>query len=91
MDLLFSRYASPFSLLDGVIYMRRFSSFIDEMIESENEKILWDFYLHRVFDKSFAQFKRSFETHAVPPSEERIEATVTESKSMLKQFIPGRG
>ncbi len=90
MDLLFSRYASPFSLLDSVICMRQFSSFIDEMIEAENEKIMWEYYLHRVLDKSFSDFKKSVETH-IKPSDEQVETTVLTSKDILNQFIPERG
>ena len=53
MDLLFRRYASPFLLLDEVIKNNRLSEFVAEVMKSENERQTWEFYLHKVFDKSY--------------------------------------
>lgn len=55
MDLLFSRYASPFLLLDQMILTDRFSAFVSELLrirnEEKDEQTLWEFFLHKVFDK----------------------------------------
>lgn len=87
MDRLYSKYADPISLLDGIISMGRFNDFIDEFLDAENEKTLWEFFLHKVYDKSFDEFKKSC-IHVEPPSDEQLETTVLKSKNMLNQFTP---
>ena len=67
----------------------RLYEFVTEFINLENDRILWELYLHKVFDKSFEEFKSSF---AVTQPKEDIETTVKDSKSILESFIPtGRG
>ena len=63
----------------------RFYEFVTEFINLENDRILWELYLHKVFDKSFEEFKSSF---AVTQPKEDIETTVKDSKSILESFIP---
>ena len=87
MDRLYSKYADPISLLDGIISMGRFSDFVDEFLDAENEKTLWEFFLHKVYDKSFDDFKKSY-IHSEMPSDEQLETTVLKSKIMLNQFTP---
>ena len=66
MDLLFSRYASPFLLLDQMILTDRFSAFVSELLrirnEEKDEQTLWEFFLHKVFDKSFYEFATETQT-----------------------------
>lgn len=90
MDLLYQRYASPFSFIDGMIQTGRFEEFVFEFIKLDNEQKEWEFYLHKIFDKSFAEFKSSVEVHS-EPSNENLETIVQNSNSMLKNFIPDRG
>lgn len=87
IDQLFSKYADPFSLLDTVILAGRFWDFVLEFLDSQNEKMLWEFYLHKVFDKSFEQFKSSVIPKA-PVSNEQIETTVKNSMDILQTFNP---
>lgn len=63
----------------------RLYEFVTEFINLENDRILWELYLHKVFDKSFEEFKSSF---AVTQPKENIETTVKDSKSILESFIP---
>ena len=63
----------------------RLYEFVTEFISLENDRILWELYLHKVFDKSFEEFKSSF---AVTQPKEDIETTVKDSKSILESFIP---
>ena len=86
MDLLFSKYASPFSFIDPMIQTLRFSEFVDEFLTLESEKKEWEFYLHKVFNKSFDEFKNSMEQPKA--SEEQVETTVQNSISILQNFIP---
>lgn len=89
MDLLFSKYASPFLLLDGMISTGRFEEFVFEFLKLESEEKEWEFYLHKVFDKTFADFKTSVEMR--PQSKENLETTIRNSNSILQNFIPDRG
>lgn len=86
MDLLFKKYASPFLLLDGMITTGRFSEFVDRFIEIHNEDTTWEFYLHKVQDKSYAEFKDEISIPVVTQAD--IETTVTDSINILNSFNP---
>ena len=58
MDLLFKRYANPFLLLDNMITTGRFLEFILELIDIQNDEKIHDVWIHKVFDKSFDDFKK---------------------------------
>lgn len=92
MDLLFSKYASPFLFVDGMIQTGRFSEFVIEFIEIDNEKRqeeqMWQLYLHKVFNKSYNEFKESLDGTNEKMSESQLETTVQESKNLLDNFIP---
>ena len=91
MDLLFKRYASPFVLLDNLISTNSSSQFIDELsniIKEENEqKVQWEFFLHKVFDKSWGDFMREIEVDN-NPKEIDLGATFIKSRNMLMNFTP---
>ncbi len=97
MDLLYQRYASPFSFVDGMIQAGRFSEFVDSFIkkayEEKNEKLSWEFFLHRVFDKSFNEFKEELKNDAENQnlSEQDIETTVKHTMNILNSFNPEEG
>lgn len=61
MDLLFKRYASPFLFIDGMIETERFLDFTIEFINQTNEDTLYQLWLHKIFDKSYEEWKRSVE------------------------------
>ena len=86
MDLLFKRYASPFLLLDGMIETGRFLEFVLEFIDTTNEEKTYEFWLYKVFDKTYAEFKDI----VMPKPVEKIdlETTVQESKDILNSFVP---
>lgn len=91
MDLLFSRYASPFVLLDGFITTNSLNNFVDDffdfIIEERKEKTEWEFFLHKVYDKSWSEFSDSIKQS---DNHEPIDlgATLTKSKNMLENFTP---
>lgn len=68
MDLLFSRYASPFEFMRPYIEQGRFGEFVTEIITAENkrrkeqadkedEEKLWTAYVHSYSDKTFNEWK----------------------------------
>ena len=91
MDLLFSRYASPFVLLDNLILTSSLSDFIDDMFtfinEERKEKTQWEFFLHKVYDKTWKEF---IDEINISNEQKEIDlgATLKKSKNMLKNFTP---
>lgn len=100
MDLLFTRYASPFLLLDGYISSGCFSDFVDKFTEFKNESLEWEYYLHKLGawdERTFDEFRRDIH-HGRPntkierPSDEQIETTISESYDIINNFeIEERG
>ena len=91
MDLLFTRYASPFVLLDNLIANASLSTFIDDFFkfigEEKQEETKWQFFLHKVFDKSWKDFCEEIDSIN---KVEKIDlgATLNKSKNILNNFTP---
>ena len=96
MDLLFSRYASPYIFLGDVLEMNRLHDFVVSTVEADNEKKLWSIYIALVSNPyaevtSFDEFKRKHSAHAsMDDSSVDLEETVKESYDTLQNFHPGR-
>ena len=93
MDMLLSKYACPFDFMDGMIQTGRFSEFVKKIIEIDNskreEEQMWQVYLHKVFDKSYNEFRDSLKSeNNAKMSESDITTTVNDSKNILINFIP---
>lgn len=97
MDSLFKRYANPFLFMDGMIQTGRFEFFVrsfwKEIHEEEDEKTLWDYYIHRVFDGSFNDFRKGIEDDKKnrSMSEQTMETTIKQSMNILHNFSPEKG
>lgn len=87
MDLLFHRYASPFLLLDQLIPTGDLSDFISTIWEIREEEMQWQYFLSKVFDKSFEDFKETMKPQQGMTQKE-IETTIKNSMSMMNTFIP---
>lgn len=89
---MFQRYSNPLILIDKMILTGRFNEFVGEIItmrnEEQEEKTLWEFYIHRVFDQSFRDWRNSLSTTTTEevPTEEELIATVTGSMGILADF-----
>ena len=94
MDLLYQRYASPFSFMDGMIATGRFSEFVTQfdrtVAEEKAEQLNWEFWLHRVYSGTYADFKAEMQTTVqnMSMSKLAIEATVQNSMNILNNFNP---
>jgi len=90
MDLLFKRYADPFSLLNGYIQTSRFCEFINAFCEQKTEDDRWEYFLHKVWDKSYSAFCESLRVtqDLQEMSDEDMEATVKKSMDILGNFNP---
>ena len=90
MDLLFKRYASPFSLMDGYIQTSRMCEFIRAFIEQKTEDDKWEYFLHKVCDKSYPEFCANLQTSQdlQEMSDDDIETTIKKSMNILGNFNP---
>ena len=90
MDLLFQRYADPFTLLTGYIQTSRFCEFIQMFCEQKIEADRWEFFLHKVYDKSYTEFCDALQVtqDQQEMSEDDIETTVKKSMDILGNFNP---
>ena len=87
MDLLFVRYASPFVLLDGLILTNSLKNFVDDFFDFINEDREWEFFLHKVYDKSWSEFSNNMkQSENQKPID--LGATLVKSKNMLSNFTP---
>ena len=87
MDLLFTRYASPFVLLEGLIITNSLNNFIDDFFDFVNEERNWEFFLHKVYDKSWSEFSKEIkQSENQKPVD--LGATIVKSKNMLNNFTP---
>ena len=92
MDLLHQRYASPFPFIDSMIQANKFGEFVDSFIrkihKEKNEKLTWEFYIHRIYDKSFNEFNEELENDARNQnmSEQEVETTIQQTIDMVNEF-----
>lgn len=89
MDLLFKRYANPYLMLDEIILSNRLHDFVNEIVMITQEEKIWQFYLHKVTDKSYQDFREDLEkNNKQSMSKKQIEATVKHSQMILEGFTP---
>ena len=97
MDLLFKKYASPFVFMDEMIHVGRFVEFVDDFVKTTNrekeEKINWEFYLHKVIEGTFEDFVAEIEINKKNQnlSQRTIETTIQHSNNILNNFNPEKG
>ena len=79
-----------------MIRMRRFEEFVMQLVEMHNDemedKSMWEVWLHKIFDKSFAEFRDDItEKNTAAPTQEETESIVQESYDLLNSFVPDEG
>ena len=87
MDLLFTRYASPFVLLDGLILTNSLNKYVDDFFGFINEDREWEFFLHKIYDQSWSEFSKEIEQSENQKPVD-LGATLVKSKNMLNNFTP---
>lgn len=94
MDLLFKRYASPFSFINGMIQSGRFFEFVVELVKTTNkekeDEFNWNFYLHKVWEGNYQDFLADVENNKknLTMTKRTIETTVQHSMNILNNFNP---
>lgn len=91
MDLLFKRYADPFTLMNGYIATSRFCEFLHAFVAQQEENDMWEIYLHKVWDKSYIEFKEMLLSQGGQEmSKDDIETTLKMSMDILDNFVPDK-
>lgn len=92
MDLLFKKYADPFSLMTGYIQTSRFCEFVTSFVKQSNEDDRWEFFLHKVWDNSYSEFCEALQMtqDLQDMSDADMEATVKKSMDILGNFNPNQ-
>ena len=92
MDRLFARYADPFSFINGMLRTGRFEEFVDSFIEAvradEDEEKSWQFFLHRVMEGSYADFRERVKVQGENQNmtARAFETTVHDSMRILEKL-----
>lgn len=96
MDLLAQRYASPFLILDEFARLKQLHEFVVKTLtriaEETVHDVRWEYWLHRVFDRSFEEYVRQCEKPEEKDKElgcAEIGNIINDSKMMLNNFVPG--
>ena len=92
MDLLFKRYASPYSFIQGMIDTGRFEEFVKNFVltvnKEKSDKTEWEFFLHKVFDKSYNEWQEEVRTinKNQQISAVDVETTIKHTNDIINQF-----
>lgn len=91
--MLSQRYACPFFVLDDFIRLEQLHDFVIQFLTTDQEEKMeqyrWEYYLHKVFDKTYAEYLDMLEhNEECEPSmdEEQIRNVVDESASLIDLF-----
>ena len=89
MDLLYHRYASPFDYLQGLLDSGNLINGINYLFEEENERKLWELYLHSFPSDSYEDWKKKIKANNDMPkelSQKEVAKQVNKSNEILKSF-----
>lgn len=75
-------------LLNQMLQAGKMCEFIVKINDITAEEKHWDFYLHKVFDKSFADYLKEVEEPKMPETADmkQVETTVKNSMNILENF-----
>lgn len=90
MGMLFNKYASPFTLLNGYIRTGRFCEFVETICAEKIEADKWEFFLHKIKDMNFDEFCNNLQKNNEVESmtEEEMSEIVKQSMQILHGYKP---
>lgn len=90
--MLYRRYSDPMALLTGMLRCGRLADFIQQCVrmynEESEEKLLWEVWLHRCFDKGFGEFLEEYRTSAPIDAPDITAEDIRHSWNLLDGFTP---
>lgn len=96
-DIIFSRYADPYTAMDSMLQVRRFTPFVIEMMERRTEARQWEMWLHKVFsEQSFDAWRgvnllKSYKQPTRQASDKKVAEILADTLSILDGFNPDEG
>ncbi len=96
MDLIFKRYSNPYIFFDYCIENNKIDEFINQINQEENDKKMWEMYLHTLpyNEQTFEDWKKEIIKDDIENNinstmtEKEYDATIKKSKDILKSFKP---
>ncbi len=74
-------------MLEQAVEDGELSEFVTMLWDVTEEEREWEYFLAKVFDKSFDEFRKSMKPQA-PVSRRELENTVKDSWGLLDAFVP---
>lgn len=79
--------------MDGMIRAGKLREFVEGLVkrcdDEQQEKVIWEIWLHRVFDKSYPDFVEELEKGKEKPvSNDQVLEIVEDSKAILGMVVP---
>ena len=77
--------------MDEMIKTRQLSEFVSKLLSKVNEDTQWEYWLHKVFDRSFEDYQAECKNNnkqSLAMTDEQVDATIKKSKGILKGFQP---
>lgn len=84
-------------LLDNMVITGQLSRFVSEIIKTVNEemeeKTLWEFWLHKDWERSWVDFRKSLndKPHNAAPTQQETLDILNESMNIMASFRPEGG
>lgn len=90
MDMTYHRYANPLPLLDEMIRFGCFSELVETIFREKETQQEWEYYLHKVWDKSFSDFRTQMKQETKARTEFDLETTLEDSMKFANmEFTEG--
>lgn len=90
--MLYRRYSDPMALLTGMLRRGKLADFIQQCVrmynEETEEKLLWEVWLHKCFDKGFNEFLHEYRTPAPVDTPDFTAEDIRHSWNLLDGFTP---
>ena len=90
LDLFFSRYNDPMSLIDGLLETGGLSDFIRNAFQLEDERKHWEMYLHKYKgQESYPEFRQMLRAQNETVTAKDVGAIISASKNICSTVHPG--
>ena len=88
MDMLYHRYACPFNFLQSLLDTGNLVQGFIHLFEKENDRKLWDLYLHSLPSESFDDWKEKVTSNQMTKelTKKEVETQVSKSNNILETF-----
>lgn len=89
MDLVFSRYSSPFQLIDTLIENNQLNDWIYDFVDIVNEDKIYNLWLHKGVFTSYEEFRNGINLKSSEQSESfDVNEVLESSMSVIDEIQP---